>query len=121
MAEFKDITKDNFDTDVLASKGLTLIYFYTAWSKQCQEADEILQTAATEVDGQMEIVRVNTDLQQEIVAQQKVRTIPLFQVLKAGKVIEVLRGVPSKLELIGMLSNVISEHGTEESSGEELA
>lgn len=118
MAEIIEITKDNFDTDVLGSKDLVLIYFYASWCKQCLKTDDILQTAAKEVDGQVLVVRVNTDQEQAIVNQQKVSTIPYFQILKDGKVIDTLRGVPSPIELMGMLSSAISEHDDTESTDE---
>lgn len=110
MAEIAEITKENFDTEVLSSETLTLVYYYAPWCKPCQETDEIIQTAADEVDGQIAVVKANTDIEEEIVLQQKVRTLPTLQLLKKGQVLETLRGVPSKLELMGMLSNAIAEH-----------
>ena len=113
MADIKDITKDNFDTDVLKSTSLALLYFYAPWCKQCQQAEEILDAAKTEAGEQVFFGRVNTDEEEVIITQQKVRTIPAFIIYHKGQVIDTLGGVPSKLELIGMLSNAISEHGEE--------
>jgi len=121
MAAISEVTKDNFDTDVLSSKDLVLIYFYASWCKQCSKGEEILQKAANEVDGQVSVVRVNTDIEADIVKQQKISTIPYFQILKDGKVLDALRGVPSPLELMGMLSSVISEHTEEETDDESKA
>jgi len=118
MAEITEITKDNFDTEVLNAEGITLLYFYAPWCKPCQETDEIIQTAADEVDGQIAVVKANTDNEAEIVHQQKVRTLPTLQLLKKGQILETLQGVPSKLELMGMLSNAISEHQPEAAQNE---
>lgn len=114
MAEIKDISKDTFDSEVLSSDTLMLVYYYARWCKPCSETDALVEGAANEVDGQMGVVRVNTDEEAEIVAQQKIKTIPYFQILKDGKVLDSFRGVPSKLELMGSLSNAISEHCPEQ-------
>ncbi|MGA1199222.1 MAG: thioredoxin family protein [Candidatus Latescibacterota bacterium] len=118
MTDIKEITKENFDTDVLQSQDLVLIYFYASWCKQCAKANDVLKKATNEVEGQALVVKVDTDQEAAIVSQQKVTTIPFFQILKDGKVIDSLRGVPSPLELMGMLSSAISEHSDAESPDE---
>ena len=119
MAQITDISKDNFDTDVLGADNLILVYYHAAWCKPCKKAEEIVQAGADEVDGKMRFVRVNTDQEPEIVTQQKVFTIPHFQIFYKGKVIESLNGVPSKLELFGMLTNAVSEYAQEEAPEKE--
>lgn len=118
MADIKDISKDNFDSEVLSNKGLALVYFYAPWCKQCQKTVAVLDAATHEAGEQVLIGRVNTDTEEAIVTQQKVRTIPFFKIFHQGKVIDTLSGMPSKLELIGLLSNAMSEHAIEKASSE---
>lgn len=91
-----------------------MVYYHAAWCKPCKEAEEIVQAGADEVDGKMMVVRVNTDQEQEIVTQQKILTIPHFQIFHQGKVVGSLNGLPSKLELFGLMTNAVSEHAQEE-------
>tara|TARA_Y100000294_G_C8373166_1_gene263594 strand:+ start:119 stop:532 length:414 start_codon:yes stop_codon:yes gene_type:complete len=117
MAEIQDITKDNFDSAVLASKGLLMVYYHAPWCKPCGEMKETLDTVADEVAEKMGVVQVNTDQEEEIITQQKIRSIPTFQVFKDGNPIERFQGTLSKLELLGQLSNIITD-GSDEADSE---
>ena len=113
MADIKDITKDSFDKAVLQDQNLLMVYYYAAWCKQCQEMEEVLEAIAVEVKDKMGVVRVNTDTEGEVVQQQKIPTIPFYQVFQAGKSIESFRGKRSKLEMLGQLSQIITESGSD--------
>ena len=118
MPELKEITKENFDTDVLSSSGLLLVYYYTGWCKACQELEEDLTAAIGEVSDKMTVVQVDTDNEEEIITQQGILSIPMFQAFKDGTAVSKFKGKLSKLELLGELSGIVSEHG-EDSSPEE--
>ncbi len=107
MADISEVTLDNFDSEVLQAEGSLLVYFYAPWCKPCQEMEETVQAVSEEVAEKMRVVRVNTDKEAEIVAQQKIQTIPLFQVMEKGKPVELIRGPLSKLELLGKLGSLI--------------
>lgn len=117
MAEIQDVTVDNFDTQVLQAEGLVLIYYYAPWCKPCQEMEETVQAVAEDVAEKMRMVQVNTDREEGIINQQKIRTIPSFQIMSDGKPVALVRGSLSKLELLGKLSEHIS--AAEEESQEE--
>lgn len=116
MAEIKEITKDNFDTDVLSRDDLQVVYYYTTWCKPCQDLEEVIDQTADELSEKMSVVKVNTDQESEIVAQQKIRVVPCFQVFNGGEAVETLRGAFTKPELLAQLSNFIME---EEAPAEE--
>jgi len=114
MADIQEITKDNFDSDVLSATGMQMVYYYAPWCKPCQEMEEIVDITADEVSEKMDIVKVNTDQEHEIVQQQKIRVLPTYQIFNAGKLIDTLRGPLSKLELLGELSHLISQEEPED-------
>ena len=119
MAEIKEITKENFDTDVLENKDMQLVYYYAPWCKPCQEMEEIVDQTADDLSEKMEVVKVNTDLEAEIVTQQKIRVVPSYQVFNAGAAVETIRGPFTKLELLAQLSNFIMEEESEAPAEEE--
>lgn len=119
MANITSITKDTFDKAVLKAKGPVMVYYFAPWCKPCQQMDEVIQTAADEVQGKMTLVQVNTDQEADIIAQQKIFTIPTCQIFKEGKVISTLRGNLSNLELLSELSQVVTDDApTEEAPAE---
>ena len=116
MAEIKDISKDNFDSAVLASEGLLMVYYHAPWCKPCEKMGKTLDAIADEVAEKIGVVQVNTDREEEIITQQKILSIPTFQVFKDGNPIERFRGSLSKLELLGQLSNIITQESNETDS-----
>ena len=96
MADIAEITVDNFDSAVLKSEGLVMIYYYAAWCKPCLEMAETVQAIADDISEKIKTVRVNTDKEDAIIMQQKIHTIPSFQVMKDGKPADLIRGPLSK-------------------------
>ena len=114
MAEIHDITKSDFDTEILGAEGLHMVYYYAPWCKPCGEMAEVIATVADEISEKMAVSQVNTDQEGEIVTQQKIRVLPTFQIFKSGKVLNTLQGPYSKLELLGQLSNIITDEGSDQ-------
>ena len=106
MADILEVTLDNFDSEVLLAKVPVVIYFYAPWCKPCREMEKIVQEVADEVGDRIRVLQVNTDREGAIVARQKIRTIPAFQVVKDGAAIDLLRGTYSKSELLEKLGGV---------------
>lgn len=115
MADIPDVTLDSFPKTVLEAQGYTLIYYYAIWCKACQEMQPIVEAVSTEVADKMAVVQVNTDKEAEIITQQKIRTLPSFQVVKDGQPVDLIRGTLSKLDLMEKLSAVVT--GDEEKEG----
>ncbi len=120
MADIPDVTLDDFTKKVLEAQGYTLIYFYAIWCKACQEMQPIVEAVSAEVAEKMAVVQVNTDREAEIITQQKIRTLPSFQVMKDGEPVDLIRGPLSKLELMEKLSAVVAQ-GDEEVGAEDAA
>ena len=107
MAAISDISSGSFDSEILQAGAPVAVYFYAPWCKPCLEMDDVVQQVADEVGDKIRVVRVNTDAEDEIVLQQKIRTIPTVQVIKEGKSAGDIRGKLSKLELVQKLSAFI--------------
>jgi thioredoxin 1 len=108
MADIPEVTVDNFDSAVLKSKGLVLIYYYAIWCKPCLEMSETVDAIADDISEKIKTVKVNTDKEEAIITQQKIRTIPSFQVMRDGKPEDLIRGPLSKLDLMAKLSAFIT-------------
>ena len=119
MADIPDVTAETFPKAVLEVQGYTLIYYYAIWCKACQEMQPIVEAVSTEVAEKMAVVQVNTDKEADIITQQKIRTLPSFQVMKDGQPVDLIRGTVSKLDLMEKLSAIVS--GDEEKAGAEEA
>ena len=106
MADIPEITLDNFDSEVLLAKVPVVIYFYAPWCKPCREMEKTVQGVAGEVGDRIRVLQVNTDREGEIVARQKIRTIPAFQVVRGGAAVDLMRGTYTKDELLEKLNGL---------------
>ena len=67
MADIAEVTVDNFDTAVLKSEGLVMVYYNATWCKPRLEMAETVQAIADDIFEKIKTVKVNTDKEEAIV------------------------------------------------------
>jgi thioredoxin-like negative regulator of GroEL len=87
----KAVTTSNFDTEILASRGMAVVFFHAAWCKACAEMNALVAAMEAELPD-VTFAEVNTDASEEIVMQQGVRTIPTVHVFHDGRPTARIRG-----------------------------
>ncbi len=112
MAELTEVTRESFEAQVLKAEKTTLVYYNAPWCKQGQEMLETVKAAADEVGDKMLYFSVDTDKEDYIILNQGVRTVPTVHLVSGGQCVGQLRGVVSKLDLLGKVSNVLAEEDT---------
>lgn len=101
MSEIK-ITKENFE-QVVKSDIPVLIDFWAEWCGPCRMMSPIVAQLAEEYAGKAVIGKVNVDEEAELAAAFGVASIPMFAVIKNGKVINTQIGAMPKANLEAML------------------
>jgi len=96
------ITKDNFDKEVLNSDIPVLIDFWAEWCSPCKMLLPIIEELAAEVTD-AKICKINVDEQSELAVQFKIMTIPTLVVMQNGKIISTSIGVKPKAAILDML------------------
>lgn len=81
-----EITKANFQSEVLDSKEPVLVDFWASWCGPCRMMSPIVDEIAEEKKGSLKVGKINVDEQQDLAAQFSVMSIPTFIVFKDGKV-----------------------------------
>ena len=94
----KEITVENFETEVLKSEKPILIDFWATWCGPCQTMGPVVDELAQELTD-VKVGKVNVDEQMALAREYKVMSIPTFLVFKDGKVAERTLGVQEKSEL----------------------
>ncbi len=97
------ITKENFEQEVLKSDKPVLVDFWAAWCGPCQMLTPVIEELAGEVTD-AKICKVNVDENPELAAKYNVMTIPTLAVFKDGNVVNSVSGVKSKAAILKMLS-----------------
>ena len=95
-------SKNNFRQEVLESKQLVLLDFWTAWCGPCRMLGPILDEIAEE-NPDIKIVKVNVDEEPELANEFQVISIPSLFVVKNGKIINQSSGVKPKQQILDML------------------
>ena len=96
---------DDFNAVVTESKGLTLVDFWAPWCGPCRLLAPTLEQVANEMDGKVQIVKVDIDQNPEISAQYRVMNIPFMVLFKDGNRVDQLLGNHPKEKITAMIQN----------------
>lgn len=97
------ITKDNFEQEVLKSDKPVLIDFWAPWCGPCRMLSPTIAEIAEEYKDKVKVGKVNVDEEGELAAMFRVSSIPLLVVMKNGKVVNSAVGVRPKSQILKML------------------
>ena len=81
-----NITKDNFQQEVVAASQTVLVDFWATWCGPCQMMGSILEELATK-HPEIKVGKINVDEQPELAMQFQIDAIPALMVFKGGKVV----------------------------------
>lgn len=90
-----NITKENFEEEVLRSEKPVLLDFYADWCGPCRMVAPAVQEIAEEND-HIKVGKINVDQQMELAARFQVTSIPLLVVIKDGEVVNQALGARPK-------------------------
>ena len=96
VIEFND---QNFDSDVLEADTPVLVDFWAVWCGPCKAIAPILEELSGELDGKVQITKVNVDENSTIAAEYNIRAIPTLLLFKNGSLAEQFVGMVGKDDL----------------------
>src|SRR5699024_9397956 len=97
-----NITKSNFQEEVMNSDKKVLIDFWASWCGPCRMVSPVIEEIAAERPD-IKVCKVNVDEEQELAAAFQVMSIPALVVMENGKVVNQAVGARPKAQILSLL------------------
>jgi thioredoxin 1 len=102
-----EANSETFDLEVISSPVPVLVDFWAPWCGPCRVVSSSLREIAATYKGRAKVVRVNTDLNQELASRYQVRNLPTVMVVAGGQVVTTTVGVRPKEEYMRLLDQTL--------------
>ncbi len=90
-----EITRDNFEEEVLKSDKKVLVDFWATWCNPCKMMHPVLEKLDEELNGEAKIGKINIDNDPELASKFGVMSIPTFMVFEKEELKSTLVGTQS--------------------------
>ena len=107
MSSVAQITDNAFKQEVLDSKLPVLVDFWAPWCGPCRMVGPIVDQVAAQYEGQVKVVKLNTDEQPMTASQFGIRSIPTLLVFKGGQKVDTIVGAVPKITLTSTLEKYL--------------
>lgn len=104
-----ELTKENFDEEVLATKVPVLIDFWASWCGPCQMQSPIVDEVAEEMGDKVKVCKANVDEQPSIALNYQIASIPTLVFMKYGEFKNRMVGLQDKETLVEYLNTLLDE------------
>jgi thioredoxin 1 len=106
MEGITEITRDNFETEVLQSSLPVLVDLYAPWCGPCRMMAPVLQQVAGQVAGRAKVVKINTDDLPDLASAFGVQSIPTLALVHQKRVVAMKVGMTPAKALVQMIDDV---------------
>ena len=92
MSNAAEVTDSQWDSAVLQSETPVLVDFWAEWCAPCRAMGPYVDKLAGDYDGQLKVVKINTQDNPEVPAKYGITAIPTFLLIKNGEVVKQMVG-----------------------------
>lgn len=101
------VTLDNFREEVLRSELPVLVDFWADWCAPCMMLAPIIEEISDELDGKVNVCKIDVDQAQDLAAAYGVISIPTLMIFSKGKEVERTAGYMPKEDVLAFVENSI--------------
>ena len=101
-------TADNF-LSLIQGESPVVVDFWAPWCNPCVGFAPIFEDVAKERNGQVRFVKIDTESQQALAAQYRIRSIPTIMVFKNGQMVDTINGALPKGQFDQWLNQALAK------------
>lgn len=98
-----NLTRDNFEEEVINSKLPVLVDFWAVWCGPCQMQGPVVEEVAKALEGKLKVAKLNVDEEGELAQRYSVMSIPTLILFRDGEVAKKEVGFHSLEEIRAMM------------------
>ena len=103
----KDTSDAGFDQDVLKADKPVVVDFWAEWCGPCKPVAAALEEIAGELDGRLDVAKVDVDSNPAIPQSYGIRGLPTLMLFRDGEVVATKVGAASKNDLKAWLEQLL--------------
>jgi thioredoxin 1 len=92
------VSSATWSVEVDKAEGLVLVDFWAVWCGPCQMVGPIVDELATEYNGKLKVMKLNTDENPDVAGRYQIMSIPTLLFFRGGQAVDkVVGAVPKKI------------------------
>lgn len=103
----KELTSQEFQTEVLNSTEPVLVDFFATWCGPCKMMAPIIDQLSEEMSGKAKVYKIDVDQARDLAAQYSIMSVPTLVFFKDGEVVDQMVGAAPKDKLIDKLNTLM--------------
>ena len=101
------VSSTTWDAEVGKANSLVLVDFWAVWCGPCQMVAPIVEELATEYDGKLKVLKLNTDENPDLAGKYGIMSIPTLLFFRNGQPVEKVVGAVPKRVLKEAIDNLL--------------
>ncbi|MCF6334839.1 MAG: thioredoxin [Spirochaetales bacterium] len=102
-----NVTKDNFEAEVIKSDIPVIIDFWAEWCVPCKMIGPVLAEISDEYKGKLKVAKVNVDEAGELASEYSIVSIPTLLLFNKGEVVKQQVGAVSRQVIEEMFKDLV--------------